>query len=59
MNGYMEDKKFRRLTFDMMLAWELPDAASHPSMDVCIYILHSKQFKNDHNNDDDSDYSHR
>ncbi|KAL7586499.1 hypothetical protein Lser_V15G40886 [Lactuca serriola] len=34
MNGYMEDKKFRRLTFDMMLAWELPDAASHPSMDI-------------------------
>ncbi|XP_076960250.1 uncharacterized protein LOC143636570 [Bidens hawaiensis] len=26
-NGYMEDKRFRRLTFDMMLAWEVADAA--------------------------------
>ncbi|XP_024992122.1 uncharacterized protein LOC112525999 isoform X4 [Cynara cardunculus var. scolymus] len=33
-SGYMEDKKFRRLTFDMMLAWEVPDAASQPSMDI-------------------------
>ncbi|XP_076912991.1 uncharacterized protein LOC143571459 [Bidens hawaiensis] len=34
--GYMEDRKFRRLTFDMMLAWELPDAASQPTdtMDI-------------------------
>lgn len=34
MSGYMEDKNFRRLTFDMMLAWEIPDDASHPSMDI-------------------------
>nr|XP_043612474.1 uncharacterized protein LOC122584333 [Erigeron canadensis]XP_043612479.1 uncharacterized protein LOC122584333 [Erigeron canadensis] len=33
-NGYMEDKKFRRLTFDMMLAWEVPDTASQPTMDI-------------------------
>lgn len=33
-SGYMEDKKFRRLTFDMMLAWEVPDAASQPSIDI-------------------------
>ncbi|KAI3780187.1 hypothetical protein L2E82_10158 [Cichorium intybus] len=34
MSGYMEDKKFRRLTFDMMLAWEVPDAVSQPSIDI-------------------------
>ncbi|XP_071725630.1 uncharacterized protein [Rutidosis leptorrhynchoides] len=33
-SGYMEDKKFRRLTFDMMLAWDVPDAASQPSVDI-------------------------
>lgn len=33
-NGYMEDKKFRRLTFDMMLAWDVPDAACQPSVDI-------------------------
>ncbi|KAK9078776.1 hypothetical protein SSX86_002834 [Deinandra increscens subsp. villosa] len=35
-SNYMEDKKFRRLTFDMMLAWEVPDAASQPTntMDI-------------------------
>ncbi|KAI3509357.1 hypothetical protein L1887_24580 [Cichorium endivia] len=33
-NGYMEDKRFRRLTFDMMLAWEVPDAASQPSRKI-------------------------
>ncbi|PWA96781.1 hypothetical protein CTI12_AA033400 [Artemisia annua] len=33
-NGYMEDKRFRRLTFDMMIAWEVPDAASQPSVDI-------------------------
>ena len=36
-NGYMEDKRFRRLTFDMMIAWEVPDAASQPSVDVCSF----------------------
>lgn len=33
-SGYMEDKNFRRLTFDMMLAWEIPDAASQATMDI-------------------------
>ncbi|KAD2060943.1 hypothetical protein E3N88_41929 [Mikania micrantha] len=33
-SGYMEDKRFRRLTFDMMIAWEVPDAASQPSTDI-------------------------
>ncbi|KAI7747675.1 hypothetical protein M8C21_029013 [Ambrosia artemisiifolia] len=33
-SGYMEDKRFRRLMFDMMLAWEVPDAASQPSIDI-------------------------
>lgn len=32
--GYMADKKFRRLTFDMMLAWECPAAASQPLLTV-------------------------
>lgn len=35
-SGYMEDKRFRRLIFDMMLAWEVPDVASQPSIDVCM-----------------------
>ncbi|KAL8474823.1 hypothetical protein ACS0TY_031305 [Phlomoides rotata] len=29
-NGYLDDNKFRRLTFDMMVAWEFPEAASGP-----------------------------
>ncbi|KAI3781684.1 hypothetical protein L2E82_11705 [Cichorium intybus] len=33
-DGYMEDKRFRRLTFDMMLAWEVPDGASQPSINI-------------------------
>nr|XP_043619974.1 uncharacterized protein LOC122591805 [Erigeron canadensis] len=33
-SGYMEDKRFRRLTFDMMLAWEVADAASQPETDI-------------------------
>ncbi|XP_022853340.1 uncharacterized protein LOC111374835 isoform X1 [Olea europaea var. sylvestris] len=28
--GYLDDKKFRRLTFDMMVAWEFAAAASKP-----------------------------
>nr|XP_016444784.1 PREDICTED: uncharacterized protein LOC107770039 [Nicotiana tabacum] len=34
-NGYLGDKLFRRLTFDMMVAWEFPAASSQPfaSMD--------------------------
>ncbi|KAK1440317.1 hypothetical protein QVD17_06142 [Tagetes erecta] len=33
-SGYMEDKRFRRLAFDMMIAWEVPDVASQPSVDI-------------------------
>lgn len=29
-NGYLGDKEFRRLTFDMMVAWEFPAASSQP-----------------------------
>ncbi|XP_074312283.1 uncharacterized protein LOC141647833 isoform X1 [Silene latifolia] len=32
--GYLADKKFRRLTFDMMLAWECPAADSQPLLTV-------------------------
>ncbi|KAL0423774.1 UNVERIFIED_CONTAM: hypothetical protein Sradi_0912200 [Sesamum radiatum] len=28
--GYLDDNKFRRLTFDMMVAWEFPEAAGEP-----------------------------
>ncbi|MCL7029378.1 hypothetical protein MKW94_011538 [Papaver nudicaule] len=33
-NGHLGDKKFRRLTYDMMLAWEAPAATSEPSINV-------------------------
>lgn len=32
--GHLSDKQFRRLTFDMMLAWEVPAASSQPSPQV-------------------------
>ncbi|KAK6921184.1 Protein of unknown function DUF639 [Dillenia turbinata] len=32
--GYLGDKNFRRLTYDMMLAWEAPAAASQPLVNV-------------------------
>ncbi|CAK9138316.1 unnamed protein product [Ilex paraguariensis] len=32
--GYLEDKKFRRLTFDMMIAWEFPSAVSQPFLNT-------------------------
>ncbi|KAE9586056.1 hypothetical protein Lal_00010261 [Lupinus albus] len=34
MAGHLFDKTFRRLTFDMMLAWETPAAASQPLTNV-------------------------
>ncbi|KAK7314562.1 hypothetical protein VNO77_33088 [Canavalia gladiata] len=34
MTGHLFDKTFRRLTFDMMLAWEAPAAASQPLTNV-------------------------
>lgn len=37
--GYLDDKKFRRLTFDTMVAWEFPAASSQPSLNVCIFYL--------------------
>ncbi|RZC61436.1 hypothetical protein C5167_023183 [Papaver somniferum] len=33
-NSHLGDKKFRRLTYDMMLAWEDPAATSQPSINV-------------------------
>ena len=36
--NFLNDKKFRRLTFDMMIAWEVPSAASQPLPDVCVTI---------------------
>ncbi|KAI3976576.1 hypothetical protein MKX01_008434 [Papaver californicum] len=33
-NSHLGDKKFRRLTYDMMLAWEAPAATSQPSINV-------------------------
>ncbi|XP_050237793.1 uncharacterized protein LOC126687308 [Mercurialis annua] len=32
--GHLTDKKFRRLTFDMMLAWETPASSSQPLVNV-------------------------
>ncbi|KAL9337606.1 hypothetical protein Peur_069375 [Populus x canadensis] len=32
--GHLADKKFRRLTYDMMLAWTTPAAASQPLLNV-------------------------
>ncbi|KAL5748888.1 hypothetical protein ACOSQ2_026185 [Xanthoceras sorbifolium] len=32
--GHLADKMFRRLTYDMMLAWEVPAASSQPSLNV-------------------------
>lgn len=36
MTGHLFDKTFRRLTFDMMLAWEIPAADSQPLTNVCF-----------------------
>ncbi|GAV90336.1 DUF639 domain-containing protein [Cephalotus follicularis] len=36
--GHLADKKFRRLTFDMMMAWETPAAASQPLLNVDEYV---------------------
>ncbi|XP_026380648.1 uncharacterized protein LOC113275379 isoform X1 [Papaver somniferum] len=33
-DSHLGDKKFRRLTYDMMLAWEAPAATSQPSINV-------------------------
>lgn len=39
-NGYLDDNKFRRLTFDMMVAWEFPEAASGPFLHVRFFGVH-------------------
>ncbi|GFP94665.1 hypothetical protein PHJA_001610900 [Phtheirospermum japonicum] len=38
--GYLDDSKFRRLTFDMMVAWEFPEASSEsiPHMDDDVTV---------------------
>lgn len=33
-SGHLPDKMFRRLTYDMMIAWEIPDAADRPLINV-------------------------
>ncbi|GER41243.1 hypothetical protein STAS_17950 [Striga asiatica] len=33
-DGYLDDSNFRRLTFDMMVAWEFPAATSEPVIHV-------------------------
>lgn len=37
-SGHLSDKAFRRLAFDMMLAWEAPSAASQPTLKVKIHF---------------------
>lgn len=37
--GYLDDKKFRRLTFNMMIAWEFPSASSQPLLNVCLFPI--------------------
>ncbi|XP_023531055.1 uncharacterized protein LOC111793424 [Cucurbita pepo subsp. pepo] len=32
--GYLADKRFRRLTFDMMIAWEAPASSSLPELNI-------------------------
>lgn len=32
--GYLADKKFRRLSFDMMIAWETPASSSQPLLNI-------------------------
>lgn len=40
---YLSDKEFRRLTFDMMLAWETPGAADKPAIKVDVESAVGKQ----------------
>jgi len=34
--GYLADKNFRRLSFDMMLAWEVPSSSSQLTVKVLL-----------------------
>jgi len=36
---HLSDKEFRRLSFDMMLAWEAPGASDRPVLKVLIYVI--------------------
>lgn len=36
--GYLADKKFRRLTFDVMIAWEAPANSSQPLLNVSCWF---------------------
>jgi hypothetical protein len=36
---HLSDKEFRRLTFDMMLAWEAPAATNQPVAKVRLHCL--------------------
>ncbi len=36
--GYLSDKSFRRLNFDMMLAWEVPSSSSELTVKVTIFL---------------------
>ena len=36
--GYLADKKFRRLTFDVMIAWEAPASSSRPLLNVSFWF---------------------
>lgn len=45
--GYLEDKRFRRLTFDMMLAWEFSAATSQVFHRLCfIYYIMNCMLEN-------------
>lgn len=37
--GHLADKKFRRLTFDMMVVWEIPAVASQAPLSVRLLFL--------------------
>lgn len=37
--GHLSDKQFRRLTFDMMVAWEVPSAASQALLSVSTFFF--------------------
>jgi hypothetical protein len=38
--GYLADKNFRRLSFDMMLAWDVPSSSSQHSVKVLLWFCY-------------------
>ena len=48
--GYLADKRFRRLTFDMMIAWEAPASPSLPELNVrfCFYRVCTSELENEY-----------